>query len=153
MGLVWPIIEVIGWRGSAAIQNGAEESGKRITTNAPPPYEFHKGYLLSRFSGRVDIPAHTAQFRACMDAMREHKTPRFLLDASAIDLGGISTTDFFEMGMLIVQMWNPVVRMAVVTLPEIVMPDKFFVNVLKNRDVAIEVFTDPDKALEWLLAD
>ncbi|MBI3737144.1 STAS/SEC14 domain-containing protein [Candidatus Sumerlaeota bacterium] len=117
----------------------------------PPQFEIRPGYVFSRFSGTVNVPRHTEQFRDCLKACRETGTNRFLLDATGIDITRLSTTDLFEMGLLISELWNPLVRMAVVTLPQIVMPDKFFVNVLKNRDVEIEVFTDETKALEWLL--
>lgn len=108
----------------------------------------HEDFLEVRILGSFLIDRFKRQFDAAVRACRERKRSKLLVDSTRIE-GPISTVDRYHMGNYGAQEGVDL-QVASLTRPDLVDPGKFGVVVAKNRGLTIDVFTDRQKAVDWL---
>ena len=113
--------------------------------------EFTEGkeFLEARFLRTLSLEHHKGQILASVQAARERKLTRLLVDLREMSGYTPSTTDRFEIGNFGAEVSGGF-RVAVV-LTTLQARDPFPVLVARNRGLEIEAFGDREEALEWLL--
>jgi len=80
----------------------------------------------------------------------ERGTRRLLVDMTKFR-GTLSTLDRYELGTLTASFAPHVERGAILAKADQIDVEKFGVKVARNRGLNVDIFTDRDKALAWLL--
>ncbi|MEN6575616.1 MAG: hypothetical protein ABFD90_04675 [Phycisphaerales bacterium] len=107
------------------------------------------GYLAIRILGHADARVSEEIVGAVFSEIRAHGCPRLLIDIRGVD-GRLGVLDTFNL----VSSYPGIagVRAAIVDRPENRSWSDFYETVSVNRGYDNKVFTDIDKAIEWLTA-
>jgi hypothetical protein len=109
------------------------------------------GYLAARFTG-VAMPGEASrQFGLIAEHCKLTYNNKLLVDATGLEIIKPSVTDRFIFGERLVIFALLGVKVACVSRPELIDPQKFGILVARNRGVKVEVFTDLQAAEGWLL--
>lgn len=102
--------------------------------------------------GRRSLETVLAMSKDILAACAEKKAKRALIDVRTLE-GRLATMEAFD----IVEQHFPklrdrsaITRAAIVDLKEFEGSYRFFEDVAVNRGFALRIFSDPDKAVEWL---
>ena len=108
-----------------------------------------EGYLLFDFTGEFSQEAG----KQCIDAMVEVCTQaqisRALLDCRNMT-GEIQILESFMVAEYGVKMIGSISKFALVGREDQMFPDNFVENVAVNRGINLKLFTDIEKAVNWL---
>jgi hypothetical protein len=107
-------------------------------------------YLLVEYSGDFSVGAGKQSIDAMVDAAREKDRSKVLFDCREIR-GSLPIIDRFEVAAYAAKTRKVIARLAMLTRPDVVLPDNFVENVAVNRGANVKVFTDSESALRWLL--
>jgi hypothetical protein len=113
----------------------------RIETDLQP------GYLTIRILGNADARVAEEIIAAVFCEIAAHNCPRLLIDVRGVD-GRLGVLDTFSMVSTYPVMAG--IRAAIVDRPENRSWSDFYETVSLNRGYDNQVFTDIDKAVEWL---
>jgi hypothetical protein len=112
--------------------------------------EIQGDLLVVTVTGTVDLKASVRILKRICDAVAEKKLQKIFVSVLAVK-GTLSTIERYNLAAQVsayirqLQI-NP--RFAFVGLPPLA--DGFAVQVAQNRDIAVELFSTVDKALQWL---
>ena len=107
-------------------------------------------YLAARFTG-AGVPGEGSQrFEFIAEHCRRTKNDKLLIDTTGFEVK-ISTMDRFIVAEKLGVFARYKIKVAFVSRPEQIDPQKFAVLVARNRGVTVETFTDCQAAEEWLL--
>ena len=120
-------------------------------TTSPIKTEDRRAYLL------VVSPPYRdrEQFRDCIlagyDAAIAHPSRRVLVDHTATR-HRVPVSEIYDLGLTLMGLQGVAsLRIALVSNPESIYPDRFFETVAKNRGMGVQVFVDDfDAAVSWL---
>lgn len=106
-------------------------------------------YLHITFPGSFTMEAARRAVDEMVEACVREKCAKVLFDCRAMtgDLSVMNRFDIAKYGALKIP---HTVRIAMIARDDLILPDNFFENVARNRGVRVTVFTEIDKALEWL---
>jgi len=108
------------------------------------------GYLAARFTGG-GVPGEALDpIESIAERCKSTNNDKLLIDITGFE-GKISTVDRFLFGERLGIFAPYKIKVALVSKPEQIEPRKFAVMLARNRGVTIEVFTDFQRAEEWLL--
>ena len=97
-----------------------------------------------------------AEARRCIDVCTtsclDHGLMRVLLDVRQMT-GDMTVMDRFQTALYGIKLRKHKIKTAMLANDRIVLPDRFFESVARNRGIRIRVFTDEDQALAWLEED
>lgn len=110
----------------------------------------HPDYLEARLQATSSADHILLQFQQLLAHCVVQKPSRVFADLTAIT-GKFSTLDRYDLGKLGAGFAPYVARVAVLGTSEFVDPQKFGVQVAKNRGLNVEIFVDRAAALAWLL--
>ena len=108
----------------------------------------HAGYLEARFLGTFSVKVFNEQVDAAVHACRERKRLLLLLDVTRLETR-ITTVDRFEIASHGARVASD---LKVVVLAPQDLIDPFGVQVARNRGLDVNVLSDREKAIAWLLA-
>lgn len=108
-------------------------------------------YLHIKFTGPFSLAAAKSSVDAMFDACAAEDCSKVLFDCRAMT-GEISTMNRFEIAQYGSMSLTHVGKIAMLGREDQILPDKFFENVAVNRGQNLKVFSDEDKAFEWLMA-
>jgi len=108
------------------------------------------GYLAARFVGVAAPDEASAQFESIAEQCRRTNKDKLLIDTTRYD-AKVSTSDRFLLGERLQVFARHRIKVAFVSRPEQIDPQKFGVLVARNRGATVETFTDFQSAEEWLL--
>jgi hypothetical protein len=119
------------------------------------PFEIHYNAehdcLFGKFTGRLDRETMQDYAKAVADVETEQPDCRRLLNdlrEATLDLG---TGQIYQTPlMLLAKGLNPKMRRAIVVPWKDLKDYKFYETTAHNKGFFVKVFTDPEKALEWL---
>lgn len=112
--------------------------------------EHRDGYTAVRFFGSFSVDRYKRQADAASLACREAGTGKLLVDTTCYDLSP-STVERYELATHAVKA-SAGLKVALLVSPAFLDPNKFGILVAQNRGLAVDAFTEPAKAVEWLLA-
>jgi hypothetical protein len=115
-----------------------------------PEIEQRNGYTAAKFLGQFSVREFQRQADAASKACRDQGTGRLLVDTTCFDVSP-TTVERYELACHAVKI-STGLNVALVVAPAFIDPNKFGIVVARNRGLVVEAFTDPRKALEWLLA-
>jgi hypothetical protein len=108
------------------------------------------GYLAARFIG-AGVPGEASgEFESIAEHCELTMNDKLLIDTTGYDVKA-SAIDRFFLGTSSQIFACHRIKVAFVSRPEQIDPQKFGVLVARNRGVTVEVFTDFQDAEEWLL--
>ena len=108
------------------------------------------GYLAARFTG-AGVPEEAwRQSELIVEHCKRTNNDRLIIDTTGLKVK-ISTADRFILGERLGIFARNKIKVAFVSAPEQMDPEKFAVLVARNRGVSVESFTDFQAAEEWLL--
>jgi hypothetical protein len=122
--------------------------------DAPPPkitLTEHPDYLEAKLQATSSADLILLQFQQILDHCAVRKPARMFVDLTAIT-GKYSTLDRYDLGLLGSRLAPHVGRVAALGMPDFLDPEKFAAQVAQNRGLKVDVFTDREAALAWLLA-
>lgn len=108
------------------------------------------GYLLTEFFGKFSVEDGKQCIDAMIKASLESRRPKVLLDCRKMT-GDMPITARFEVAVYSVTTLGVISKIALVSRPDIVLPDGFVENAAVNRGVNLRIFVDFDEAVRWLL--
>ena len=108
------------------------------------------GYLAARFTGAGAPEEAWRQAELIVDHCKRTNNDRLIIDTTGFEVK-ISTTDRFNLGERLWIFARNKIKVAFVSAPEQIDPEKFTLLVARNRGVIVETFTDFQPAEEWLL--
>jgi hypothetical protein len=108
------------------------------------------GYLRMTFTGPFSLDAARSAVDAGVEACKKENCEKVLFDCRSMT-GDIDVLDRFDVGQYSASTVPHTVRIAVLGREDHILPDRFFENVVRNRGLTLTVFSDMDKAVEWLL--
>jgi len=111
----------------------------------------HPDYLEATLQATNSRDVILQQFQQLLDHCAVRKPSKVFADLTAIT-GKYSTLDRYDLGMFGPRLAPHVGRIAVLGKPEFLDPEKFAAQVAKNRGLDVDVFTDREAALAWLLS-
>ncbi len=114
-------------------------------------FELRKGYLYARFHGDFNAMNNIEHFRATLEECKSRGCDRALCDLST-EVGVISFLSRFHIGGEVASFWDNRIKIALLGRPDQIDKDQFGVTVARNRGVNVSIFTDQDRAVEWLMA-
>jgi len=113
-------------------------------------FEEMPGYLAARFTG-VGVPEEAwRQSELIVEHCKRTNNDRLIIDTTGLKVK-ISTADRFILGERLGIFARNKIKVAFVSAPEQIDPEKFTLLVARNRGVSVETFTDFQAAEEWLL--
>jgi len=108
------------------------------------------GFVEARFLGSYSLEGYKGRMSAAGQACIDRKLTLLLVDLRELRDFTPSTTDRYELGRFGAKSSMPGARVAMlVTAAQA--RDTFGATVARNLGLAIQVFTERDKALEWLV--
>src|SRR5215510_9661375 len=108
------------------------------------------GYRAASFTGMGPPGAAAQRFELIAEHCKRTKKDKLLIDTTGFEVK-VSTVDRFHLGERLGIFARNKIKVAVVSRPEQIDPQKFGVLVAQNRGVSVETFTDFQAAEEWLL--
>jgi len=111
----------------------------------------HADYLEARLQPTNSPDQILVQFQQLLEHCTHRKPSKVFADLTGIS-GRFTTLDRYDLGMFGPRLAPHVGRIAVLGTPEFIDPEKFGVQVAKNRGLDVDVFSDREAALAWLLA-
>ena len=108
------------------------------------------GYLAARFIGSGEPGEASLQFESIAEHCKLTKNDKLLIDTTRYDVK-VSAIDRFISGQRLQAFARHRIKVAFVSRPEQIDPQKFGTLVARNRGVTVDVFTDFQAAEEWLL--
>jgi len=108
------------------------------------------GYLAASFTGMGPPGAASQRFKLIAEHCKRTNNDKLLIDATGFKVK-ISTADRFLLGERSLIFALHRLKVAFVCAPEQIDPEKFGALVAQNRGVTVEVFTDFQAAVKWLL--
>ena len=108
------------------------------------------GYLAARFTGAGMPEEAWRQSELIVDHCKRTNNDRLIIDTTGFEVK-ISTTDRFILGERLGIFARNKIKVAFVSRPEQIDPQKFTLLVARNRGVTVETFTDFHSAEDWLL--
>ena len=110
----------------------------------------HEGYLEAILWDTTSFSDLKVQLFEVLALCMDRKPSRLLLNMTSVN-GAWSTLDRFEMGTMGGQLAPHVGRIAALAQNSLIDPQKFGVQVARNRGLTVDVFYDRERALAWLL--
>jgi hypothetical protein len=112
--------------------------------------EAHADHLEARFLGSFTVDRFKRQVEAAVRACRARSLGRLLIDVTLLQ-AKLTTIDRYEISSHGASEAYDL-KVALFSLPELIDPKKFGVMVARNRGMNVDIFTDRESALTWLLA-
>jgi len=123
------------------------------SVSVPEPFKVLDGYAECRLVGQVHLEQMVQMATSAIILARERRVSKLLLVIR--ELTGYASPSI-SARYTFIKRWadaaQGVVCIAVVTRPERIDPNKFGVTVAFNSGLALDVFTDEEEALAWLLS-
>ncbi len=113
-------------------------------------YTEREGYLEARLWETDSLDVMKQQVAEILKTCTQRKPPRLLVDMTAFR-ETLSVIDRYELGTLSAKFSPHVARGAVLANSATIDPEKFGVQVARNRGLTVDIFDDREKALAWLL--
>ncbi|MBI1423310.1 MAG: hypothetical protein GC149_07580 [Gammaproteobacteria bacterium] len=115
------------------------------------------GFLRVIASGSFSLGEAKAGFLDVLDAVKQHRLTKVLIDARELS-GDPTTMERFGYGQFVAQTVNEVIgrsmahspRFAYVLKAPFLHPEKLSETIAGNRGVALKIFDNIDSAMEWL---
>ena len=117
----------------------------------PEQFEILENYAVFRPTGKVSLERAVEMVTDAIVFAREHRIRKLLVNTS--NLTGYETPDVATRYFFVHDLARAAarsVRVALVTRPERIDPQKFGITVAANCGVIAEVFTSEEDALKWL---
>ncbi len=108
-----------------------------------------KGYILFNFTGEFSQEAGKQCIDAMVEVCSQSQISRALLDCRNMT-GEIEIMDSFMVAKYGVKMIGSISKFALVGREDQMFPDNFVENVAVNRGINLKLFTDIEKAIDWL---
>ena len=108
-----------------------------------------EGYVLFDFAGEFNLEAGKQCIDAMVEACSQSKISRALLDCRNMT-GEIEIMESFMVAKYGVKMIGSISKCALVGREDQMFPDNFVENVAVNRGINLKLFTDVEKAVDWL---
>jgi len=108
------------------------------------------GYLAARFIGYGEPGEASERFESIAEQCKRTNNDKLLIDTTGYD-AKVSTSDRFLLGERLLVFARHRIKVAFVSRPEQVDPQKFGMLVARNRGATVETFTDFQSAEGWLL--
>jgi hypothetical protein len=122
-----------------------------VSMSMPEHFEILEDYAVFRPTGKVTLQRAVEMVTDAIAFAREHRIRKLLVNT--LNLTGYEPPDL-AMRYFFVQDWARAagrhVRVALVTRPERIDPQKFGITVAANLGSIAEVFTSEEDALKWL---
>lgn len=112
--------------------------------------EAHADFVEARLWGVFAVDRFNRQVDTAVGACLERKLSLLLVDITGIQ-AALTTVDRYEISSHGAHSAAGL-KVAVFAPPDLVDPKKFGVLVARNRGLKVDIFTDREKALAWLLA-
>ena len=128
------------WCG-VSVRNGWMSSAMNIIK-----IENKTGYLKVEIGGGFSLPEAKEIAFKIMAESNSHGIKKWLIDARDLT-GEFSIMDRYAYGKYL---GNFDVKVAIIASVSMILPDKFFENVVTNSGGSIIVTTDPNEAAQWL---
>lgn len=112
--------------------------------------EAHANYVEARFLGTFELGLFKRQIDTAVRAVRERDLFLLLLDLTRLQ-ATLSTLDRYDISSYGARA-GAALKVSVLAPPELIDSHKFGIMVARNRGLKIDIFTDREKALAWLLA-
>ena len=106
-------------------------------------------YILFDFRGEFSQEAGKQCIDAMVEACSQSQISSALLDCRNM-AGEIQILESFMVAKYGVQMIGVIARFALVGREDQMFPDNFVENVAVNRGINLKLFTDVEKAIDWL---
>ncbi len=110
--------------------------------------EVHPGYLTIRIAGNANADVSHEIIAAVFREMAMYSCPRVFIDIRSVE-GRLGVLETFSMVSAYPSMGG--LRVAIVDRPENSNWYEFYETVSVNRGYNNKVFTDPERAIAWLL--
>ena len=115
----------------------------------PEKIESREGYFFAKGTGAFDSSKAMPLFKHIVDECLKCGHSHLLIDMTGVS-GKMEVTALHEMGVEM-SAYNLVIkRLAMLSRPDQVQPDKFWQVVTRNRGLNTCVFTELDEAVKWL---
>lgn len=108
-------------------------------------------YLAARFIGSGVAGEASQQFGLIAEHCKLTNNNRLLIDGTGVEITKLYVADRFIFGERLEIFAHYRIKVACVSGPELMDPQKFGIQVARNRGVNVEAFTDLQTAEEWLL--
>ena len=112
--------------------------------------EAHANYVDARFLGTFELGLFKRQIDTAVRAVRERDLFLLLLDLTRLQ-ATLSTLDRYDISSYGARA-AAALKVSVLAPPELIDSQNFGIMVARNRGLKIDIFTDREKALAWLLA-
>jgi hypothetical protein len=109
----------------------------------------HKDFLLVVYGGAFSLQAAKRAVDGMIQACAEYDRSLALFDCNRMT-GKLSIWDRFQTMVYGQKIKGRVDKLALVGRPDMLLPDRFAETVAVNRGINLKVFTDREKAVEWL---
>jgi hypothetical protein len=106
-------------------------------------------FIEAHFLGTFSVDRFCRQTDAASEACIESKKGKMLVDLSLFNTR-LSTMERYELASHAVRA-SAGLRVALLVAPAFLDPEKFGIVVAQNRGLAVDAFTDRQKAIDWLL--
>jgi len=108
------------------------------------------GYLAARFTGTGAPGEASERFESIAEDCKRTNNDKLLIDTTGYDVA-VPMINRFILGERLVVFARYRIKVAFVSRPEQLDPQKFAVLVAQNRGARVDAFTDFQAAEEWLL--
>ena len=106
-------------------------------------------YLIVEYSGKYEGDINSLKMDEVKKICQQHKISHVLVDASKCKLN-VTSVDKYRLGKSIADMFIAPQRIKIASLVSPDEYDVFVTLVATNRGASYDIFTDKNKALEWL---
>src|SRR5262245_36856154 len=122
-----------------------------VSMSMPEHFEVLENYAVFRPTGKVSLQRAVKMVTDAIAFAREHRIRKLLVNTfnlTGFELPDVTARYFFADDCARAAAGH--VRVALVTRPERIDPQKFGITVAANRGFSAEVFTSEEDALKWL---
>ena len=109
-------------------------------------------YILVTYVGDFTRAEARRCIDVCTTSCLDHGLMSAMLDVRQMT-GDMTVMDRFHTALYGIKLRKEKIKTAMLADDRIVLPDKFFESVARNRGIRIRVFTDEDQAVAWLEGD
>jgi hypothetical protein len=114
-------------------------------------YRAERGFGFVGFIGRWNLNEFSRLLKSVLKAPKARRQRLLQIDLSSVENDHLTTLERYKLGVEAATLLTDVERVSTLARVDQIDPDRFGETVARNQGLDVRVFSDPEKALTWLL--
>jgi hypothetical protein len=114
-------------------------------------YRDERGFGFVGFIGQWNLNDFSRLLKSVLKAPKARRQRQLLVDLSPVENNHLTTLERYKLGVESATLLTDVERVATLARVDQIDKERFGETVARNKGLDVRVFSDPEKALTWLL--